>query len=384
MTLLEDIGQQITNLAVILVSSVIVYFAWRSTNVQDDILPPTVVLSIENNRRRLLERVARESINVGSTSTNSSANRRAIETVEEQINDLLESDSDSGPQRIIEDMDNPDTAEGLRRRRLAFYENEGRLQSENSDGGSNSQHQSDLSDHMPRIRRENLNIQTENDVDSSHAENCSNENNENESKSQIDNVKPVIVTNIEPTPSAPTETKEDEFRIKLKYLNDELRLVTGTPNEAIGDFKKRNFTVELSAQKIIRLVFNGHVLQPDSKTLQACGLFDNCVVHCLIHNKKPSASNYGGENRTNVSQDQPETAHTGLGTNTFSERSGNGPLLVYLGMIFLSLGIIFSWYCRIQYSHLFSWYSTSGLVLMTVLHLVMFPLIILIEREVTN
>lgn len=142
MTLIGDIGQQITNLAVILISSAIVYFAWRSTNVQDDILPPTVVLSIENNRRRLLERVARESINVGSTSTNSSANRRAIESVEE-INDLLESDSDTGPQRIIEDMDNPDTAEGLRRRRLAFYENEGRLQDESSDGGSNSQHQTD-------------------------------------------------------------------------------------------------------------------------------------------------------------------------------------------------------------------------------------------------
>lgn len=50
---------------------------------------------------------------------------------------------------------------------------------------------------------------------------------------------------------------------------------------------RRNFSVELSAQKLVRLVFNGHVLQPDSKTLNACGLFDNCVVHCLIHNPRP-------------------------------------------------------------------------------------------------
>lgn len=45
----------------------------------------------------------------------------------------------------------------------------------------------------------------------------------------------------------------------------------------------------MSAQKLVRLVFNGHVLQPDSKTITACGLFDNCVVHCLIHNPRPNA-----------------------------------------------------------------------------------------------
>lgn len=55
-------------------------------------------------------------------------------------------------------------------------------------------------------------------------------------------------------------------------------------------FHRRHFTEELAAQKLVRLVFNGHVLQPDSKTLAACGLFDNCVVHCLIHNKKNTST----------------------------------------------------------------------------------------------
>lgn len=50
---------------------------------------------------------------------------------------------------------------------------------------------------------------------------------------------------------------------------------------------RRNFTDELSGHKVVRLVFNGHVLQPDTKTLRACGLFDNCVVHCLVHNPRP-------------------------------------------------------------------------------------------------
>lgn len=51
---------------------------------------------------------------------------------------------------------------------------------------------------------------------------------------------------------------------------------------------RRNFNEELNAQKLVRLVFNGHVLQPDTKTITACGLFDNCVVHCLIHNPRPN------------------------------------------------------------------------------------------------
>lgn len=29
-------------------------------------------------------------------------------------------------------------------------------------------------------------------------------------------------------------------------------------------------------------------MQRDDVTLEGCGLFDNCVVHCLIHQKRPS------------------------------------------------------------------------------------------------
>jgi transmembrane and ubiquitin-like domain-containing protein len=76
---------------------------------------------------------------------------------------------------------------------------------------------------------------------------------------------------------------------------------------AIGDFKKRNFTVEIAAHKLVRLVFNGHLLQPESKTLKNCGLFDNCVVHCLIHNQKNTQQQLnrdgGVETSNNSAQD---------------------------------------------------------------------------------
>lgn len=69
---------------------------------------------------------------------------------------------------------------------------------------------------------------------------------------------------------------------KVSDAQIQIRLI-----HANGANFRRNFTDELSGQKVVRLVFNGHVLQPDTKTLKACGLFDNCVVHCLVHNPRP-------------------------------------------------------------------------------------------------
>lgn len=70
---------------------------------------------------------------------------------------------------------------------------------------------------------------------------------------------------------------------------------------------RRHFTDELAAQKLVRLVFNGHVLQPDSKTLAACGLFDNCVVHCLIHNKKNTSTAQQTVDPSNIRQNETGT-----------------------------------------------------------------------------
>lgn len=109
----------------------------------------------------------------------------------------------------------------------------------------------------------------------------------------------------------------------------------------INLFFRRNFTVELASQKIVRLVFNGHVLQPDSKTLQACGLFDNCVVHCLVHNSKQPTTT-GNEQQNNSGQGQEQIPQT----PREEERNPHGSLLIYLGMILISLTLLFCWWCR--------------------------------------
>ena len=158
---------------------------------------------------------------------------------------------------------------------------------------------------------------------------------------------------------------KDDIQIKLKFLDENIKIVRGSKSELIGDFKKRNFSVEIENDKLVKLVFNGQVLM-DTQNISNSGLFDDCVVHCLIHNKRTVT--VPGENAT-------PAANTGI-------LPENGTFFVYFGIFLVLATLIFCWFCRIQYSNLFSFYSTIGLVLMSGLFLVMLPLIILIEREV--
>lgn len=63
MSLIEGIGDEVTNVFVIIFSSIILYFAWRSTNVRDERIPRNLII-IESNRRRLLGRVAQNPITI--------------------------------------------------------------------------------------------------------------------------------------------------------------------------------------------------------------------------------------------------------------------------------------------------------------------------------
>lgn len=63
MSLIEGIGDEVTNFFVIIFSSIILYFAWRSTNVRDERIPRNLII-IESNRRRLLGRVAQNPITI--------------------------------------------------------------------------------------------------------------------------------------------------------------------------------------------------------------------------------------------------------------------------------------------------------------------------------
>lgn len=120
-------------------------------------------------------------------------------------------------------------------------------------------------------------------------ENCTNENHENGSK-QANSESPSTNPELPLTPSTPSDPNEEPWKIKIKYLNDDMKVVEAKPSQSLGEFKKQNFADELAANKLVRLVFNGKVLQPDGASLRSCALFENCVVHCLVHNMPANAN----------------------------------------------------------------------------------------------
>lgn len=158
---------------------------------------------------------------------------------------------------------------------------------------------------------------------------------------------------------------EDKISIKLKYLNDEIKTVECFLNESVGNFKRRNFKTELES-KLIKLIFNGKLLEDDTKSIQQCGIFSEATVHCLIVQKKSTNMNpaTASQNNANVNR--------GGGSS-----EGSNSLINYFniaGILLVTLTLICCWYCRVQYASYFSWYSTIGLILMTSLFIILIPL----------
>ncbi|CAG9859554.1 unnamed protein product [Phyllotreta striolata] len=168
----------------------------------------------------------------------------------------------------------------------------------------------------------------------------------------------------EPVPSAPpneeSEGQSVGITVKLKFINDDLKLVDGKLNESLGDFKKRHFLSELSSNKLVRLIFNGQVLQPDTQTLKSCGLFDNCVVHCLIHQKRNQANEQATTEGRREGYSFTHTNGSPNNNNQYRDWDLGNFLFASISIILLA-----AWYFRYMYAHLYTVTTTIGLILIT-------------------
>ncbi|GFU22552.1 ubiquitin-like domain-containing protein [Nephila pilipes] len=110
------------------------------------------------------------------------------------------------------------------------------------------------------------------------------------------------------TPTAPTEEDQTEnveeqstqsdssgIRIRLKYLDDTERTVRSDPFINIADFKRSHFSEDLANNKVVRLIFCGHLLR-DNSTLESYRVVDNSVIHVQILQAQTN------QNRSHVSQ----------------------------------------------------------------------------------
>lgn len=131
----------------------------------------------------------------------------------------------------------------------------------------------------------------------------------------------------------------------------------------------------MANNKTVRLIFNGQVLSPDTKTLRACGLFDDCVVHCLVRNTPPpppppqtpaAAGTAAGGPLPSFGDvaDAAVAAATAGDNDAPTERCFN---VVYLVVLTILVSLLSVWYMYIQYAHMFTTQSNVGLILLTLM-----------------
>ena len=124
--------------------------------------------------------------------------------------------------------------------------------------------------------------------------------------------------------------------------------------ENVGQFKRRNFSQEISSNKNVRLIFNGQVLRDEASSLRSCGIFDKCVVHCLIHNGPPQASS-STNTTTGVAGAHNNTQHRDLDLSAY-----------FIPILGLALALL--WYFAVAYNNYFNLLSTSALIGLTSLY----------------
>lgn len=164
-------------------------------------------------------------------------------------------DVEEEAQAIIRDMDSGvHTQEGIRQRRLAFFQN---ISGSNWDAGSSA---ASASVAVPTVTptvstattpstvtsptspsaseaTSNAAPRIETVVKPAEALSCKNDTPLTATSSDVIDSKAKITNPVVDT-AKPEVTYGDELTIKLKYLNDDLKIVKGRPSELIGDFKK--------------------------------------------------------------------------------------------------------------------------------------------------
>uniref|UniRef100_A0A0N5BWX0 Ubiquitin-like domain-containing protein n=1 Tax=Strongyloides papillosus TaxID=174720 RepID=A0A0N5BWX0_STREA len=79
--------------------------------------------------------------------------------------------------------------------------------------------------------------------------------------------------------------------IKLKFLNDEEKIVPFTNSMKVGEFKKIHFKDAVNQKKMIRLIFSGQLCRDDNKKLSYYGVKNGSVVHVHISNFPVTTNN---------------------------------------------------------------------------------------------
>ncbi|KAK4882925.1 hypothetical protein RN001_006244 [Aquatica leii] len=377
MLMIDDFGDKILQLFVSIVIVIVVCLAWWSTNIREQPHYRTVFLLERRLRRRihqtrLTTHIQSSSIVEGeqaeevTTTSDNQASDNTVQSTEENKPPIAttsangSSSNSEGTSSSAEDEELADivrimdaNTNVVRRRRLAYYENLSNSSQERSNNDTELGATSSDVDNP----EESTNTEVDNHIETLN-DSIMEHNYAERDALDIDSIK--NNNDKEKCSNSQTEESTDtNIRIKLKYLNDELKLVDGKLEEQLGDFKRRHFHPEFASNKLVRLIFNGQVLQPDTETLQSCGLFDNCVVHCLIHQQR-NVYNEGNSNDGTFSSRNGNNGLPQTNSNQGRDWDLGNTLLVLVSLILGS-----AWFFRYEYAHLYTVTATVALVAIT-------------------
>lgn len=316
MSLIEGVGDEVTNFFIILGITLVAWFAWCSTNIIDQPIIRTVLILQHRTRTSIAELRASQTTNT----VNQSRNLEVSEEESVESSNIENNDTETScPETSITDTNTP----ALQRVSEATTSEEVLIETMDS---------------------------------------FNNEENRIDESSKPESTCPNIT---ECTPENLTNDNDNEISIKLKFINDDQKVVTGSLKEMLGDFKRRHFQVELDSQKLVRLVFKGQVLQPDSQTLERCGLYNHCVVHCLIHQPRPASTQPHTLDDSSIYFNSQTYQDLPAGTRiSFVDNEWDlSRLLVCILTLILGL----AWYSRYHYAQLFTATTTLALYALTLI-----------------
>ncbi|XP_029047428.1 transmembrane and ubiquitin-like domain-containing protein 1 [Osmia bicornis bicornis] len=332
MSLIEGVGDEVTNFFIIVVALLIGWLAWCSTSIADQPLIRTVLILQHRTRTRIAELRANQAASSFSRPPNlEMSEEESVEPVADDSTDI----SQNCPEPSVRDTS-------------------GRVSPETQRAPEATATEEVLIEAMDSFNNDNASLlQRQTKINTS-------------KKTSISESCTESVEAVQPEPENLSGSDANEISIKLKFINDDQKVVTGSLKELLGDFKRRHFQIELEAQKLVRLVFNGRVLQPDSQTLEKCGLYNNCVVHCLVHQPRPNpvpSQTSTLDNSSSIYFNPQSFSDIPVGTPISSVHNEWDLSRLFLSILTLMLGL--AWYSRYHYAQLFTTTTTLALYALT-------------------
>lgn len=327
MTLIEGVGEEVTDFFIIVGVLLIGWFAWCSTNISDQPLIRTVLILQHRTRTRIAELSATTGVNSASQTSN-------LDIPED--GPRSDSANSSDPQTSLDGATEIPTESNATANSVAATSEDVLIEAMDSFNNDDSQ-----------LLQRPVKMST------------------TDSQSNVTEPAQEVIEEHVSEDDVSSMSEDSKISIKLKFINDDQKLVTGNLKEMLGDFKRRHFQDELESQKLVRLVFNGHVLQPDSKTLERCGLFNNCVVHCLVHQPRPASMTPSStlDNSSSI-YFNPQTFQDIPAATGLSSLQDEWDLSrLFCSIVTLILGL--AWYSHFHYSQLFTVTTTLVLYALT-------------------